>query len=388
MYPHPPLPLVAPPPPPHPLAGWAGWLAQQAVARNPQVKLMLTLYGLPGWLAASGSSDPFSNPTGVASYVSNFIAGFQTAFAVTVGYVGVYSTPTSTVTASMGTYITTLRSTLDGAGLTGVKIVCADASDWSCADAAAANPTLAAAVGVVGNAGTTLPASGSVATLGKPAWSTSFGKHVSTTAGAIGAVVDLVSGYVGSGGVLGGFIYSYGVTAAPYGWPHWHTGLIQASQPWSGHYYLSPSLWAVAHVNQFLKPSSTWKGTLVGHGAGQLTAGGWYMSWADVTSGTPGDFVLLAAKFNSADGDSTADEAATFTLGGNLAGKFEGRTLTVWYSNFGYEANGVNMTLFAPYSAATVAVTNNQFTVSEGGGGSGEGGGGALPPTARPLPRA
>lgn len=277
-----------------PPAGWAGWLAQQAVQRNPQIKIMLTLYGLPGWLGVPGSTDPFANPSAVATYVQGYISGFQAAFSVKVGYVGIYSAPSSTTTQSVISYITTLRSTLDQAGLTGVQIVCADASDWSCADAAVSNPALASAIGVVGNAGTTLPASGSTKTLGKPVWSTSFGKYVSTTAGAIKTIVDLMSSYVNSGGTIGGYIYSYGITAAPYSWPNWHSGLIQASQPWSGHYYLAPTLWALAHINQFLKPTSTWQGTLPSHGSGQLANGGWYMSWADVTNGAPSGLVLVS----------------------------------------------------------------------------------------------
>ena len=42
--------------------GWSGWLAQEAMKRNPALKVMLTPYGFPGWLTFdSGATDPYTD---------------------------------------------------------------------------------------------------------------------------------------------------------------------------------------------------------------------------------------------------------------------------------------------------------------------------------------
>ena len=121
--------------------------------------------------------------------MSQYIGLFQVTYSVTVSYVGVWSSPTGTSSTSQIAYIKALRSALDSAALTGVLIVCADQADWSCADAAAADPALAAAVGVIGNKGLTPPAS--AASLGKPVWSTGFGQHTTVSGGGSQRRVDV-----------------------------------------------------------------------------------------------------------------------------------------------------------------------------------------------------
>jgi len=77
-------------------------------------------------------------------------------------------------------------------------IVCAGQLDWSCADAAAADPSLSAVVGVNGNAGLSPSAAAMSQAPGKPLWSTSFGRHFTTTAGGISLVADVASSYINS----------------------------------------------------------------------------------------------------------------------------------------------------------------------------------------------
>ena len=136
-----------------------------------------------------------------------------------------------------------------------------------------------------------------------------------------------------SNGALTGFIYSFGASGNPYGFPSWHTGLVQATQPWSGHYYVTPALWSMAHINQFVQPG--WQFTQVGHGSGTLANGGFYTTWVN-TGSAQKQFVLVVAKMTGADSDPTTAETATFTLGGSLAGLFNGNQLYQWYSQFGY----------------------------------------------------
>jgi hypothetical protein len=56
--------------------------------------------------------------------------------------------------------------------------------------------------------------------------------------------------------------------------------LLRASQPWGGHYELTPSLWATAHTTQFTQRSG-WRYLVQGAGAGALQGGGTYVTLVD-----------------------------------------------------------------------------------------------------------
>ena len=160
-----------------------------------------------------------SFPIPAATYVANYISFFQTSFGVPVSYVGIWNSPTAVTAGNDAqiSYIKTLRTTLDASSLGAVAIVCADQSDWSCADAAAADPALASAIDVIGNAG--LSPSSTTWNLGLPVWSTSFGKTATTSARGIRLSADIAKAYIDSNGKMSGFIYSYGASANPYGFP-------------------------------------------------------------------------------------------------------------------------------------------------------------------------
>ena len=63
----------------------------------------------------------------------------------------------------------------------------------------------------------------------------------------------------------------------------WNEGMISATQPWSGHYVASPTIWASAHTTQFTVAGRSWY-LPQGKGAGELKGGGTYVSFWDPSS--------------------------------------------------------------------------------------------------------
>ena len=49
-----------------------------------------------------------------------------------------------------------------------------------------------------------------------------------------------------------------------------------ASEPWSGHFAVTPTLWATAHTTQFTQPG--WRYLAKGRGSGILSGGGTFVS--------------------------------------------------------------------------------------------------------------
>lgn len=54
------------------------------------------------------------------------------------------------------------------------------------------------------------------------------------------------------------------------------SSMMTAVQPWSGHYWVSPVVWATAHVTQFTQPG--WIYLENNYGSGKLQKGGFYVS--------------------------------------------------------------------------------------------------------------
>jgi hypothetical protein len=364
-------------------AGWSGWLAQQAFARNPQLKVMLTPIAFPNWLRFGNSDrkDPFQSPDDLAAYVAEYVQQFTTTYGVPVHSVGVWSSPAQSATSStdQSNYIIVLMDTLQELGLGEVQIVCADQGDWSCVAAmeepAAPGYSLAlqSAIGIVGNRGFAPPSWANAVQTGKPLWVSSlslpddstYGK--TTSAGAMYLAAAITTSFVESDAAISGWIYDVGINAVPYGFPGWHTGLLVAGQPWSGSFYPTPALWAVAQINQFVLPG--WVPMKIGGGSGALLHGGNYVTWVDeagLASGQP-SWALVITKFSLPDAALGVEaEVATFSLLNSALVPSTGVAYLV-YSSFGYgQDSGINVTTFSmPGSAGTaVPISGKSFTVT------------------------
>ena len=363
--------------------GWAWWLASEAVKRNPGVKIMLVPVAWPRWVEG-GHSLPFHNPAEAADYVASSVTLFQAQSGASVGYVGLWASPladVSTLQPQLTEYAVALRAALDAQGLAGTKIVCADSTkDWNCLAAvdknsAAFDAQLAAAVGVVGNAGRPPASIGAGVDASVPIWSTSAfstwsgAPQVTAAYGALAASNEWLETVVnatlmGSQRLPSGFIFPFGATSTGYGFgPSWHYGLVQASQPASGSWYPSVATWAIAAVTQFVPADGSWRLLPGGAGTGALVLGGYYASFYRPKTS---EFVIVAQKYFDIAGwgpRTVTDESATFVLEGQLGGgKFA--EVFVWKSCFSTYKDTSSWLLFQRDGDGPVPIVGDAFTVS------------------------
>ena len=348
--------------------GWSGRLAQAAVARNPDIKIMLVPQSWPAFLVAPGAKDPFDDVAAASGYVADYVQLFAKTWGVVVSHVGIFgyvdgASASPTMSDRQVNYIVALRAALSARALGDVQIVCADQENWACAQAVDKDSPsykgddLLAAVGVLGNRGAPSGAERGSAIKGiRPLWSTDFARINARNDGAMALASSIFDSFLGSNSTIGGWIVSCGLSTTPYGFPGYHLGLIDASQPWSGHYSTTPALWAAAHFGQFVpagykiapaSPSST--------ASGSLSKGGSYMTFYDQGSF---DFVICIYKPTSGD-----DEIATFTLADSFAER-NVLQVDVWVTYFQYYIWGtaVNQTHLS-HHIGLVGVSNNQFTL-------------------------
>src|SRR3954453_9687723 len=118
--------------------GYEFWLAQQAKARNPDIKLYGLAWGAPGWI---GGGNFWS--TDMLGYLTTWL-GCAKQHNLTIDYLGGWNERNYNV----GWY-QNLRSTLNSSGYSAVKIVGSD-SDWGIANDINSNPSFASAISVIG----------------------------------------------------------------------------------------------------------------------------------------------------------------------------------------------------------------------------------------------
>ena len=383
---------------------FTGWLAREALARNPLIKVLVTPVCWPAWLRGApggpGADDPFEDSGKSAGYVAQFVDLFQTRWGVRIGFVGVWASARGNVSASADdarqrAYVLALRAALDARGLRAAQVVCADGGAWGCAELldasspATFDPSVSAAVGVLGNAGRPPGPSlnSSASRAARPVWMTSYtsswssGPQPALNSGALAVSNEWMEGYISSGGFLGGFIYAFGLTAVPYGFPSWSLGLAQAAQPWSGHAFAALPTWAMAHVNQFVGAGAggaayagaVWRLLPVGAGSGRLAAGGTYVCLVETALGR-GDWACVIAKLTdwAANGDGSnmgqsqagiVDELATFTLADSLRLPASGAA-ECWMTDWALYRPMANLTLFQRQADVPVSPGLRSFTLA------------------------
>ena len=96
--------------------------------------------------------------------------------------------------------------------------------------------------------------------------------------------------------------------------PYYGASLMNAAEPWSGHYKVMTPIWASAHHTQFTAPGWTYLGH--GHGVGTLQGGGTYVTYlapAVTTTAAAGgggggrDWTLVLEKIRASTGPCLRD---------------------------------------------------------------------------------
>ena len=298
-------------------AGYEFWLAQQAVERNPNIKLYGLTWAAPGWVGSSMYS-----PNGI-QYVLDWL-GCAKQRGLTFDYLGGWNEKGGWSTA----WWKDLRTALDQHGFAAVKLVASDqTSSFSAVSGdMAQDADFADAVSVIGehypcgwngptpisqypNVETKCPSSQAAQALDKPLWASEQGSMNYNAGGLPMARADNID-------------YVDGRMTASINWPVLASaytdvgfadqGLVMANEPWSGYYDVGLSTWVTAQTTQFAQPGWQYLDGASGYLGGQ-------------TSDTVGSYVTLKSP-NGSDWSSvvettraTGPQTVTFTVSGGLS---------------------------------------------------------------------
>ncbi len=153
--------------------GYEFWLGEQAIARNPNIKLVALPWTAPGWIG----NDNFWTQDMIDYDISWLTCAKQ--HGLTINYLGGWNER-----GHDSNWYKNLRTALNNAGYSAVQIV-GDDSGWGMADEFAADPTLKNAVGVLGNHyvcgylshADSCSTTTNARTSGKPLWASEFGSQ-------------------------------------------------------------------------------------------------------------------------------------------------------------------------------------------------------------------
>ncbi|WP_432837782.1 ricin-type beta-trefoil lectin domain protein [Dactylosporangium sp. CA-092794] len=297
-------------------AGYEFWLGEQAVARNPNIRVVALPWAAPGWIGGGN----FWSPDMIDYDISwlNCAKGHG----ITVHYLGGWNERGH----DSGWY-KNLRTALNNAGYGAVQIV-GDDSGWGMADEFAGDPALKSAVGVLGNhyvcgylspadsCGTTANARSS----GKPLWAAEFGSQDDMT-GVVPFIRTLNRGYLDA--EISGYLNWPLVAAITPNLPYATVGLMDAGSPWSGAYRVGKNLWATAHYTQFTQPG--WK-YLNGSAGGYLGGNRANGSYVTLKSPNNTDYTTVY---------ETSGTTSTQTVNVTVSGGLGTGTVRVWATDMG-----------------------------------------------------
>jgi hypothetical protein len=237
-------------------SGFGWWLAEQAVARNPNLVLMGLQWSAPGWVGST-----IWNPRDIG-YIIDWLDCARSHH-LNIGYVGGWDEH-----GYVKSWYESLRSALNASGFRSVKILAADsfpgiryipARTWNVAAAAATDARFKAALSVIGShdtcggptTGYACESTKAARDLGLPLWESELGTlHGSSAPANMARTIN--NGFIEAD--LTGFLAWPLMAASPPGMLYTHRGLVIADQPQSGWYQVEPITWALAQTTQFVAP--------------------------------------------------------------------------------------------------------------------------------------
>ncbi len=381
-------------------AGYEFWLARQALARNPAIKLYGLQWSAPGWVS-DGHGGLWSRAD--VGYVVDWLRCAREN-GLAVSYVGGWNEHYQGTPVQQAWFVN-LRTALDAAGFTGTQIVAADQTPqrWegfgrrlgyfpllvsqAVADEMATDPSFDRAVSVLGMHDTCgMPTTGYrcvvaaqartlAARAGKPLWESELGATPATgTNPALpgpGGLARALNDAYNQAGITGILVWPL-VDAIPPDLPYENRGLVWADHPWDGNYYVTPLTWVIAQTTQFTVPG--WR-HIVGAN-GDLPADGSYDTYE-----APGRsaWTLVA---------QTAVAITTQHLTVHVTGGLPARVVHVWSTNLRGPGEFVRRGDITPHGGTFTTVLQPGFvyTFTTTTGQSRAGGNPPAVPAADPMP--
>ncbi|WP_273652889.1 ricin-type beta-trefoil lectin domain protein [Cellulomonas fimi] len=293
--------------------GYQWWLAEQAEARNPGIRLVGLTWGAPGWIG----SDFWTNDA--ITYLTDWL-GCARSHGLTIDYLGGWNEK-----GFNATWYKNLRAALDARGYGSVRIVASDDFGWAAADQALRDPSIAQAVAVFGShyvcgyrsAQTSCPSSSNAIATGKPLWASENGSD-DYNGGAEAVARGINRGYID--GRMTAYMNWPIIAAITPNLPWPTMGVATAPQPWSGYYSIGKNAWVMAQTTQFTAPGWRYLDASSGYIGGNRNAG----SYVSLRSPTGTDYSTVV---------ETMDASSAQTLNFTVAGGLSQGTVRVWSTN-------------------------------------------------------
>ncbi|WP_370377570.1 ricin-type beta-trefoil lectin domain protein [Catenulispora sp. GAS73] len=310
--------------------GYEFWLAEQAKARNPNIKLYGLAWGAPGWI---GGGNFWS--TDMVNYLVSWL-GCAKSQGLTIDYLGGWNERGYNVA-----WYEQLRSALNANGYAGVQIVGAD-SDWTIANDVDSNSTFASAVGILGahypcgyrSAQSSCSVPSAASSSGKQLWASENGSD-DYNAGAQAMARGINRGYID--GRMTAYLNWPVVAAITPNLPYPTMGVASAPQPWSGSYSVGKNAWVMAQTTQFTAPGWKYLDSSSGYIGGNRGSG----SYVTLKAPNNSDYSTII---------ETIDAGGAQTLNFTVAGGLSTGQVHVWATN-------VNSNNSADYFVHTTDVT-------------------------------
>jgi galactosylceramidase len=323
--------------------GYEWWLMAEARKRNPEIKLACLQWSAPSWVTMPDRRNLFTRKN--ADLVVSFIKGAKKYHDLDIDYCGMWN-ESEPGKAGYG-YIKTLRSALDNAGLTNVKIVACDLASgnkWKVAELMKEDAGIRNAVYAIGiHYGFGHPTPEAALKSGKPLWRSESGW---------GYMGRLNKAYVENRIVSD---IRWATVTSFYRYLRcFDPGAMIAREPWSGNYKVKMDIWAMAHTTQFTKPG--WR--YVDSGCALLDGVGAYSTYLSP------DKKEISIVIDSM---STKKEASDLVI--HVPREFASRKFQVWTTTTSEwfvqgpgvaPENGVIKLALPPKSYVTISTTTGQ----------------------------
>lgn len=311
--------------------GYEWWIAEQAKARNPNIKLVGLAWGAPGWI---GNGTFFSND--LVSYYLSWL-GCAKQHGLTIDYL----TPVQNEKQWSADWTVTIRNALNSNGYSAVKIISGDSwpGDWGPAGAISSNTAYRNATDVLSahytcgylSAQTSCGVPSNVANSGKTLWSSENGSQdYNDGAKPLARGINRVYLDAKMTAYLNWDLIAAVTPNIP--WPT--VGLVLANQPWSGWYSVGKDTWALAHTAQFTAPGWKYLDSSSGYIDGNRNNG----SYVSLKSPNNSDYSTII---------ETVDASAAQTLNLSVTGGLSTGQVHVWSTNL----NSTNQSDFFLHSS-------------------------------------
>jgi O-glycosyl hydrolase len=294
--------------------GYEWWLMEQAKLRNPNIKLAALPWGAPGWVG--GGTNYWSQD--MIDYIVKWLKHAESDHHLKIDYIGGRNENGWDIQ-----WYKDLKAALKANGLASIEVVASDEWRprlvWAVATDMKKDPALYNAIDIIGAHGpswSNYPAADALS-IGKPLWDSEA--HFDSR--RPGDQVARINSRNYIKGKVVSTIYWPIISAIYDNMPFNNVGFIQAHQPWSGHYVIPSSLWAMAHTAQFAQPG--WQYIDNACGFFDADATGRHGSFVTLQSANHSDYSVIIETV-----DASAPQTAEFSVTG-----FSPKPLHVWMTN-------------------------------------------------------